>query len=257
MAGESDFLLPEGDTSVSSFLQAQQASAARDAAEADLRLATALREAKPSFLTDGHGIRGPQPERPLNPGDPSRSIDAVIGTVSYEPRQPFFPEITPKAVTQVAAGDARGNISFQLINASTTAGNPPVTTYKVLVQDGKINGTFPTGMGFGNYILPITTPSNAIIYAGITFNPDTLAITSRFLGVSTAALFPESRVEDITHGFLYWQIGFTYLAASVFTIWQTKLGDINFEFTYGSFNNKPALLPIDSAPGWIDLDAIL
>jgi hypothetical protein len=198
------------------------------------------------------------------PGEVSRGI--------YPPR-PFFPPPTitrqvasspdPVEVTQkdTVAGSSLSNISFLLTDASTTAaGPPPVITYKVKVFDGKINGTFPSGMGGGNYILTVPTVDTYYIIAGVTFNPSTLAENSWFLDIKLAADVPESRVEDATHGFLYWQVGFVYFTGAgptqVMHIWITRLGDINFALTYGNYNAKPALLPVDSAPGWIDLDGI-
>lgn len=203
------------------------------------RILQALRDAQPSSLRKTPAVVIAAAPRQLEWGN---------GSVFRGQRADPF----ASAATQVEeqTGATIGNISFLLRNASIVVAGVP--TKRVKVFDGKINGQYPSGMGFGNYILTISTPSDAIIYAGLTFNPTTLAITSRFLGVSTAAAFPISRVDSATEGFLYWQIGFTYLDANgAFTIWQTKLGNIDFAFTYGAFNGAPALLPVDSQPGWL------
>jgi hypothetical protein len=91
------------------------------------------------------------------------------------------------------------NISFFLTSTGTESpeeaedeGDPK---QKVLIFDGKINGTFPDGMGGGNYELVLEDAEDSLIYAGITFKPEDLSITSRFCGVSTAEEFPISRVE--------------------------------------------------------------
>jgi hypothetical protein len=155
------------------------------------------------------------------------------------------------------SGGSAPAITFILTDATTTEGTPPVVSNKVLVADGKINGTFPTGMGFGNYILDLADPADSLIYAGATFNPTTLAITSRFLGVSGSGDFPESRIEDTTHGFLYWLIGFTYFdTKGQFQIMNVRPGNIDFEFEYGAMNAAPGLL-VDGEPGWLDLVSIL
>lgn len=127
---------------------------------------------------------------------------------------------------------------------------------KVLIADGKINGTFPSGMGGGNYILTVPTSATYIILAGVTFNPTTLGENSWFLDIELPEDVPESRVEDADNGFLYWQIGYVYFSDDTMTIVNTKVGDINFAFSYGAYNGKPALLPIDTGPGWLDLVAL-
>ena len=169
-----------------------------------------------------------------------------------------FPETTAADIIEAVTAEiaSRPDISFLLEDATTSEGNPPATSNKVLVHDGQINGDFHSGMGDGNYVLDLPDPSDSLIYAAITFTPESLAITSRFLGVSGSGDFPESRVDE-DGGFLYWLIGFTYFDdADAFQIHQSKVGDINFAFTYGALNGKPALLPVDSGPGWIDLDSI-
>lgn len=223
------------------------------------RIMEALRQARPSGLNQ---LRPPN----IVVAQDSRAQEWNSG-VSRPPRQPAFPPDDASVAQTVQQTGFSPNISFLLQDATTVSGDPPVTIHKVLVFDGKINGTFPAGMGTGNYVLTIpedVLAATAIIYAGITFDPQTLLENSWFLDVKKPADVPESRVEDLTHGFLYWQIGFAYNTAPVppaivgdFTIWQTLFGDINFAFSYGNYNNKPALLPVTSAPGWIDLDAIL
>lgn len=209
------------------------------------RILKALREAQPSRL------RNP-PAVVIAPA--SRQLEWNQGFVIRNERaDPFDAPATE--VAEDAAAAAIPNIAFLLENASNIVDGEP--NNRVNVLDGKINGQYPIGMGFGEYIIDLSNPEDAIIYVGITFNPTTLEITSRFLGESTAALFPESRVESATEGFAYWQLGFTFFDADgAFTIWQTKLGNIDFEFVYGALNGKAALLPVDTQPGWMDLDLV-
>lgn len=138
---------------------------------------------------------------------------------------------------------AGGTFAFQLVADGG----------QLQIVDGKINGEFPSGMGSGNYILNVGDGS--LIYAGITFAVATLEINSRFLGVSGSADYPISRVESST-GYLYWLLGFTYLdAEGAFQIQNTRVGNIDFAFTFGSNNGAPGLLPVDSGPGWLSMDS--
>lgn len=209
-------------------------------------LTEAFRNAKPSFLQNqNRRIEGRY-------GDTFfKRTDFPEGVITRQPRQPFFPETQIEDISQAAAASVP-NIAFILSNASTTTAG--VVTRKVKVFDGKINGVFPSGMGFNNYVLTLSTPADSLIYAGTTFDPRTLELNSRFLDVKKAADFPESRVESDSAGFLYWLLGFTYIdAQGAFKIVNVKTGDINFQLVYGSQNGQPALLPVNSDPGWLDL----
>lgn len=213
------------------------------------KMESALRDAKPNALKDGLGLRG------HNRDQVRRFTDFGDGSIERSTRTETAIEDEQAATTQQVGFSP--NISFLLKDATTTTGG--VVSNKVKVYDGKINGEFPTGMGTGDYVIDLADPDDSVIYAGVTFNPTTLDITSRFVGVSTQAGFPESRVESETEGFLYWQIGYTYFDDDgVFTIWNTKLGNIDFAITYGANGSpaRPHMLPVDSQPGWIDLDAI-
>lgn len=219
---------------------------------AQRELERALREAKPSFLKDGMGIRGPFGEGARQSTNDVRHTDFPLGSIDRGARQPPFPEVDPEA-SPITTAKSVPDVAFFLSNASVG------DTKKVKVRDGKIKGTFPAGMGFDNYVLTLTNPDDSLIYAGITFNAQTLEITSRFLGVSDSATFPVSRIDEPVGtepsvGFVYWLIGFTYTKDDVFKILNTRVGDINFELVYGANNaGKPALLPVDSGPGWIVL----
>lgn len=218
----------------------QTASIERD------RIMQVLRDARPSFLKDGFGLRGPQ-----NP-NVKRQTDFSQGGVTRQQVPNQFPPEESTTTTQVA-GQSVPNITFLVSDATNVVGGQP--NNRVLVADGKINGQFPAGFGGGNFILDLATPEDALIYFGVTFNPTTLAETSRFCAESTAADFPESRVESDTAGFLYWLQAFTYFDANgVFQIRNVRAGDINFTLVYGAQNGKPALLPVNSDPGWLDLD---
>lgn len=225
------------------------------------KLREALFNAKPAALEDPSGLFGGGPPKfPDRTEDQPRRTDHGQGSV----RQNIPSEIFPSAevvATAAAAGSLSLNCSFLMKNATEVSGN--TVTYKVLIMDGKINGNFPAGMGGGNFKLTIpNTGQTYFIIAGLTFDPTTLLENSFFFEPPRlAADVPESRVEDATHGFLYWQLGYIYFtgppANRTMTIYQTWLGDINFAFSYGQMNGRPALLPIHSNPGWLDLEALL
>lgn len=204
-----------------------------------------LRDAKPSFLRDGFGLRGPQSP------NIKRQTDFGQGQTVRQQIQNQFPPDDPTALQNIIA-QSIPNITFLVSDASNVVNGEP--NNRVLVADGKINGQFPAGFGAGNFILDLNNPEDAQIYFGVTFNPTTLAITSRFCDESTSTDFPESRVESPTEGFLYWLQAFTYFdAGGVLQIRNVRAGDINFEFSYGANNGQPALL-VDSDPGWLDLE---
>lgn len=218
-----------------------------------LRLDDALRNATPSVVSR---LRDQVPDRLRFLDEPRRTDFDPAGQVVRHPVPPPFPERESAAQTLIAGAGSVPDIAFIASDASNTEGDPPVENNRVLVADGKIKGQFPAGMGSGNYILDLADPADSLIYAGATFDPSTSAITSRFLGVSGSGDFPESRVESSTSGFLYWLLAFTYFDVDgIFQVINARVGNINFEPTYGVLNTRPALW-IDNEIGFLDLDAI-
>lgn len=220
------------------------------------RLREHLREAKPEFMTDGFGLRGRKAPTVVETTDFGTIAGRWKSSVTVEPKRGFWPP-DQSSTTQQVTQQQSINVSFLLQDATTTDedGNE---SNRVRVFSGRIDYDFPSGMPSDNYILDLEHPEESIVYAHATFNPTDLSITSRSLGVWKPADgdFPESRVEDATHGFLYWRIGFTYFDANgTFTIWNQRLGDIYLAPSYGADNGKPALW-IDSEIGWLDLDAL-
>lgn len=214
---------------------------------------TALRKARPRILTNPVNLSGISPA--IVGSYQTRETDWAQrgwGNVKREPLQPPFPAITPETIRQQQSiGTGIGNVSFLMSDASTVENN--VTVNKVAILDGKINGEFPTGMGAGDLVLTMTNPANATVFAGATFDPTSLTLTSRFVQISPTDTPPESRIDE-DGGFLYWQLGFTFLDDDGnFQIYQTRLGDINFELVYGELNAAPALLPVESGPGWLEV----
>lgn len=211
------------------------------------KLHRALRDAQPAWLRDGQGIRGPHALARLPSPDVHRRSDHPRGSVVRQP-VPVTETATTTAEEQAAAASVP-DIAFYLSDA--TEGD----TAKVFVADGKVDGTFPDGMGGGDYVLTPGDPADAIIYVHATFNPETLELTSRSLGISAAADFPDSRVDE-EGGFLYWQLGFTFLDGDTFRVVVTRTGDIHVELLYGAYNGKPALWA-GAEIGWLDLESLL
>jgi hypothetical protein len=158
-----------------------------------------------------------------------------------------------KASAAAAAAANDPDISFFLSDASVTEGDPPETSNRVLVADGKINGEFPSGMGVGQYILDLDDPADSIIHAIITFDPDTLDILSRDLAAAGSGALPTPGIDPDTNiGTFIVMLGFTYFDSDdVFRVTNTHLGHIDFELVYGALNGQPALLPVRSYGTWL------
>lgn len=243
-----------GDDRYGDSLKSKTDSPDLDSAEkrfGDEKLFAALRDAAPSAFKTGK----PLFPSPVVAGDLNdrRRTDFPAGTIRHhQPQEPFPPETNQTTTT--TGGTSVPNITFICSDATVNEGSPPVPSNKVLVADGKIDSQFPSGMGFGEYILDLADPSDSLIYAAATFTPTSLALTSRFLGVSGSGDFPESRVESATEGFLYWLLAFTYFDGDgVFKVVNVRVGDIYTELIYGSQNGQPALWA-GAQIGWLDLN---
>lgn len=148
------------------------------------------------------------------------------------------------------------DISFFLSDASVTEGDPPELSNKVLVNTGKINGEFPTGMGTEDYILDVEDPHDCLIYAIVTFDPDTLEILSRDLGAAKAADFPDDGIGVETEGVGQFAqlLGFTYFDSDEdFRIHQVFAGDINFKIIYGQNEGNASALAVPCYSDWMDI----
>lgn len=148
------------------------------------------------------------------------------------------------------------DIAFFLSNATTSEGDPPEESNKVEVADGKINGQFPSGMGGPGsdpFILDITDPADCIIYAEITFNAESLEITSREINQSPAGSIPESGIDGGTGSFIV-MLGFTFFDSDdEWRIINTHLGNIDFVISYASNLGKPALVALPAYSPYMDI----
>lgn len=98
---------------------------AAEESEAD-KLQNALRDTRPGWLTDGNGIRGPQPDQPR-----SLAGEDTKGSVRREPKQgPFPPEessgggASGEPVDMYGADQGEPMI-FHLIQSEPTTPVPP------------------------------------------------------------------------------------------------------------------------------------
>lgn len=167
------------------------------------------------------------------------------------------------------AGGGRGGISdvefpFQLIGlVEPTSEFDPTIITRVRVVSGKINGEFPSGMGFDanpatQFKLDIT--DDTTICAEITFDPKTLVITSRTVfesddpndSVITADTTPSGPTGPTVPGMgtLIFEIGYAQIEYDEFsqpnlvTTQNNFVGNMQFELIYGAFNGQPAILPV-------------
>lgn len=166
-------------------------------------------------------------------------------------------------LTGNAAGRPGGGkttpLPFAVIDATVV--NPDNTVnLKVQVVDGKVNDEYPTGMGFGDFILDLVEETFQEVYLYITFDSLTLDITSRTIDVSDTP--PDSSVTatvgtlilplaDITISYTTGPPSLPYVS----DIHQIEIGDIIFQLVYGALNGAPALLPVRAYGDWVPVTA--
>jgi hypothetical protein len=149
--------------------------------------------------------------------------------------------------------------AFDVFDATTTVFPSGPVNLKVKVIDGKVNGEYPSGMGFNNYVISLDEESYQQVYLYITYDETTLDITSRTLDVSDSPPDPVSGTLIIPLA----DITISYTAISlpdhptslpyVSVINQLEDGNINFTLIYGLQDGVPALLAIKSYGDWIPL----
>ncbi len=147
-------------------------------------------------------------------------------------------QISSTATSGGRAGGGSISLPFQVKDVSADDG------LKVQVTDGKINGEFPAGMGFGNYILDVAEESFQEVYAIVTFDSETLDISSRTLGVSNSPPDSEDGTAIIPIADL--QVTYDGDGNPILAIEQIEVGDINFDFLYGQVNGQPSLFLLKS-----------
>lgn len=220
---------------------AAQKHAQEQVAEHD-RIMEKVRAAKPSWQTDGMGLRG---DAPLNNFASRAPVDYGGGgpQVSEESKRsiprPAFPVLTPQVPTQVAP-DAASTVSLAFL--LTPATDPATGALSVTVTDGLINDVYPSGMGYGGYTLAVVEEPYQQVYAVVLYDEDTLEITSRTLGISDSPPTSESGSLVIPIGYL--TVTYDGGGKPILTATNQTVGNIKFQFIYGSYNAAPALFPV-------------
>jgi hypothetical protein len=169
-----------------------------------------------------------------------------------------------------------------------TGGDP--AKFAVQIVDGKVNNEFPDvgtttmgeagGRGFGT--LNIADVENSNIFIRVMFNARTLEIVrldiferpnETYPANTITFLDPEEEPEPgacdsvddpatappAGYGAIHIALGFTYLqpatppAEPVATVFQSEIGNINFELVTGAFNGLPALIPAKTYSDWTEV----
>lgn len=141
----------------------------------DDKIFKALREARPSWLEDAYGLKGPDPYHIGVP--PPIEVGRYDVKVETTPASPRFPEATNTEGEPSVTGGGSGNLyDFQMSDKSDADGN------KVQILDGfvfsptDIIGVMPQGMGNDDFTLSVVDGDD--VYLVITLDPDTFQTTS-------------------------------------------------------------------------------
>lgn len=201
----------------------------------------ALRDARPSWsLAEATHHT---PEQPVDKTNIRRWDLPTLTTIETPTVETISSSIpTPEDVTATQTNE----YSFELEVASINTDDGQVDIH---VGYGEINDTPPTGMtGADDYTLTISLDGTEI-YAIITYDTDTLEITSRSLAFG-------SSVPDSTFGTLYVGIGFVDInydpdtgKISEVNPHNRHCGDINVSFLYGAANAAPAVFTLAQFAG--------
>lgn len=150
-------------------------------------------------------------------------------------------------IIRAKSGGAPGAIvpsAFDVLPASDD-----VSFFKVKVVDGRVNGDFPSGMGFDNYVLTIVEESFQEVYVIVTYDTSTLNITS--LSLARNDVVPANSSGTLIIPIADIQITYDGGGSPIMTITQLLSGNIDFSFVYGSFNGAPSLLAVRAFGDWI------
>lgn len=212
----------------------------------------------------GYNFKPFEAGKPLLPQLTAERLNGLVDAINRN-RPEFGDNITGqrtpagvilRAKFQPSAANTDPDLAFFMSDATTTEGDPPEVSNKILINNGKINGEFPTGMGTEDYVLDVDDPSDCLIHLLVTFDPDTLEILSRDIATSTAAAFPDDGFDLPTEGVGQFaqMLGFTYFDSDDdFRIHQVYVGDLNFKIIYGQNNGKASALVVPCYSDWMDI----
>ncbi len=231
--------LDSGEGPVGAAVEAMRGTTEQE--KEDAKLMDILRAAHPDWLDRPQpGAEGLQSA----PGDIATRWSGEQGVFNETDYQAPFPENvnteTTTALTPTAANLNEYSFELELDSIDSEA-----FTIDIHVGYGEINDTPPDGMtGADDFILTIPGAADGTeVYAIITYDTDTLDITSRTLAFDFS-------VPDPTFGVIYWPIGFidiTYNTdGSIDKVnpHNRQCGDMKFEFGLIPFNGAPGIAPI-------------
>lgn len=210
-------------------------------------VAKLLRDSKAGWQQDGFGLRGPptvfepkSSERvPIPPFEvkelENKTLRQSTGPLGRKDLDPFYDS---GATGDGTAGTDLNVYSFKLIKPTVAGGN-------VTMVYGEINGLAPTEMSGGNDYT-FTVAAGNEVYAIVTYDTSTLAITSRTIGWGGS-------VPDSSSGILYIPLGYVNISGTTISPHNRQCGDINICFSYGDDNGQPALLFLNQYDDPIDL----
>ncbi len=200
----------------------------------------ALRNAKPSFLsTPNRNASGlSKQDRSFGPFVPSEPQSR------HSQFQADFPVVDDAVVADTSGSTNANEYSFEL---EVKQIDPRAYTIDIHVGYGEINDTPPDGMtGADDYVLTIAGAADGTeIWAVVTYDPNSLAITSRSLNFGFTV--PDSTLTS-TIGTLYIPIGFVDInynsrtgAITSVDPHNRQCGDINIAFIYGAVNGAAGI----------------
>jgi hypothetical protein len=212
----------------------------------------ALAKAQAPWQRDGQGIRGPNPTITNKQPDPPPEGRWPI-KIESPPATESFPKDETPSVTREEGDESSAETNTYSFKGTVASIDKDAGTVEVHVGYGEINEEPPDGMsGADDYFLTISVDGTEI-YAVITYDPDTLEITSRSLAFASEV--PESEL-----GTLYVPL----IAIDIDTdgsgnirevvVRNRHCGDIIFALIYGSVNGKAAIIPLANLGDWAEVN---
>lgn len=159
---------------------------------------------------------------------PGTSVDGIADEINSSDDL-----MTPWALGPVAEGGS--TVAFSVVDVSSG------DDLRVKVLDGHVNFEYPSGMGFDNYTLAVS--SSSTVYLIITYNQTTLEITSRTLAIAAS-------VPDSVAGTVRIELADVTVTDDGLEIEQQHEGNINMALIYGGFNGAPAIIPLRALSNW-------
>lgn len=206
-----------------------------------------MRDTQPRWLEDGFGLRGPQRPTPVPRGDTPQNVSPEgRWPLRVQLSQSELPEDAPQVIeqtTQEVAASTNEGYQFQFLFDSID-GDIGSQTVDILILDGEVNGTFPSGMtGADDYTVTLTTAGSEV-YVVQTYNTSTLVFDTPTIAFGAS-------VPDSTFGTLYVPLGFVDwdydpdTGAIINVVPRNRqCGDINIALVFGAYNAARAVFAL-------------